>query len=310
MNDNEWAQTPEDIQGGKAWHDWRNKGLGASDAPIVMRMSPWKTPYQLWLQKTERLKDEKQNWAQSRGHKLEGVARQKFEKLNDASYPAKTFENGIFRASLDGWNTEQNIGLEIKCTGLEDHQTARDGKVPKKYRYQLVHQFLVTDAKAIVYASYYCPKDIPDDKGELICVMVNNPGHIELAEYQKDAVEFWKHVQNDTPPEMTDRDWLPIDDIAIKTCADVYVEKLEEYDLAKARLDASKSLLIDQAKQNGWVRVTIGNLRIQQIVKKGTIDWKRFQDENVALTNDVESYRKKDSVYYKITLGGSDGKAT
>jgi predicted phage-related endonuclease len=37
-------QTPE-------WLEFRKNKIGASDAPIIMETSPWKTPYQLWLEK-------------------------------------------------------------------------------------------------------------------------------------------------------------------------------------------------------------------------------------------------------------------
>ena len=34
------------------WHKERSKGLGGSDAGIICNLSPYKTPYQLWEEKT------------------------------------------------------------------------------------------------------------------------------------------------------------------------------------------------------------------------------------------------------------------
>ena len=33
------------------WLEFRRKKIGASDAPIILEVSTWKTPYQLWLVK-------------------------------------------------------------------------------------------------------------------------------------------------------------------------------------------------------------------------------------------------------------------
>ena len=35
-------------QNSPEWHEWRRKGIGSSDAPAVMKVSPWMTPYMLW----------------------------------------------------------------------------------------------------------------------------------------------------------------------------------------------------------------------------------------------------------------------
>ena len=39
-------------QKSEEWLDWRKKGIGSSDAPIIMGVSPWKTPFELWEEKT------------------------------------------------------------------------------------------------------------------------------------------------------------------------------------------------------------------------------------------------------------------
>ena len=39
-------------QEGFEWHKWRMGGIGSSDAPVVMGVSPYKTIEQLYLEKT------------------------------------------------------------------------------------------------------------------------------------------------------------------------------------------------------------------------------------------------------------------
>ena len=33
------------------WLQWRKKGIGASDIPIIMGMTSWSSPTQLWREK-------------------------------------------------------------------------------------------------------------------------------------------------------------------------------------------------------------------------------------------------------------------
>ena len=33
------------------WFEWRKTGITASDMPIIMGVSPYKTPWQLWAEK-------------------------------------------------------------------------------------------------------------------------------------------------------------------------------------------------------------------------------------------------------------------
>jgi len=37
------------------WHRWRQQGLGASDAPVIMGEAAFKTPRMLWSIKTGRV---------------------------------------------------------------------------------------------------------------------------------------------------------------------------------------------------------------------------------------------------------------
>ena len=36
-----------------AWHQWRIAGVTASEAPIIMGRSPYKTPWRLWAEKPD-----------------------------------------------------------------------------------------------------------------------------------------------------------------------------------------------------------------------------------------------------------------
>ncbi len=39
------------MQGSAEWHEHRRKHRNASETPVVLGVSPWQTPYQLWQYK-------------------------------------------------------------------------------------------------------------------------------------------------------------------------------------------------------------------------------------------------------------------
>jgi predicted phage-related endonuclease len=52
------------------WHRWRQQGLGASDAPVIMGDAAFKTPRMLWSIKTGRAQEGAPGPAARRGREL------------------------------------------------------------------------------------------------------------------------------------------------------------------------------------------------------------------------------------------------
>ncbi len=144
------------------WLEFRRDKIGASDAPIILGVSPFQTPYQLYLNKVEHM-EKKQNRAMKRGHKLEAEARKSFEEMymmlymdqvTVVPYVVQSDAYSWMIASLDGLDLEKNVLVEIKCPGPKDHQIALDGKIPDHYIPQLQHQLFVTGFDKMYYFSY------------------------------------------------------------------------------------------------------------------------------------------------------------
>jgi putative phage-type endonuclease len=189
-------------QNGKEWRTWRGKGLGASDAPTIMGVSPWSTPFELWLEKTGLCERAPANEfaiaAMRRGNELEPVARKLFEQQVGKPFPSisgEHDEHAFIRASLDGYNAEDNAILEIKCPGKIDHAKAVKGSIPDKYFAQIQQQFLVTGASVCYYFSF-------DGKDGTATVLVY-PDQEYLAKLTKALLSFWQKVQLQLPPEHT-----------------------------------------------------------------------------------------------------------
>lgn len=293
-----WAQKPEDVQGGKAWHDWRSKGLGASDAPIIMEVSPWSTPFKLWELKTGRKLPDEAGFAAKRGQALEPIARKKYEELHKFAFPPRTFEAGIFRASMDGWNDELHCGLEIKCPGREDHERAKQKEIPEKYFWQIQHQFFVTGAKWIDYFSYFVEKD--GDKYDGDCEKIRcYPDKEAINKYVERAEKFWTLVTNDTPPPIGDRDFHEVKQGELVRIAERFELATQEFNVAKQRLELVKEEFIEHCKQKGWNRVKCQRTRMTEVTRKGNVDYSKVKELKGI---DLEPYRKKETTYFKIDL--------
>src|SRR5437016_1950447 len=102
------------VQGTPDWHTHRASHRNASETPAVLGVSPWVTPYQLWLERTGRTKSEV-NAAMMHGTQLEPAAREAYERLTGNVIQPLVMVEGEYSASLDGITLDGGLILEIKC---------------------------------------------------------------------------------------------------------------------------------------------------------------------------------------------------
>jgi putative phage-type endonuclease len=100
-------------QGSQEWLDYRRTMRNASETAAVLGVSPWCTPYQLWLQKTGRA-ETKSNAAMQRGTELEPAARAAYETETGYIMQPLVLQDGLYSASLDGMTLEGDLIVEIK----------------------------------------------------------------------------------------------------------------------------------------------------------------------------------------------------
>lgn len=136
----------------------RKNFIGASDAPIIMGVSPWRTVKQLYSEKIGTEAPQKETYPMTRGNELEALAREMFEKITGYWVMPRRLFHPIYEwmmASLDGMDATEKVVVEIKCPGKKSHAQAKNGKVPEIYYPQLQHQMIVADLKKMYYFSYY-----------------------------------------------------------------------------------------------------------------------------------------------------------
>lgn len=134
------------------WLEARKHGIGGSDVAAVMGISPWKSPLEVWLEKTGRADapDLSDRESVSMGTELESVVLDMYRRRHPDHAAQRV--NAILtstarpwaQASLDGIVRDPELGwgvLEIK-TGSKESEWA-DG-VPLHYLTQVTHYLSVT----------------------------------------------------------------------------------------------------------------------------------------------------------------------
>lgn len=193
---NDENQNQEMVQGSDAWKRWRSKGIGSSDIPVIMGVSPWKDIQTLWAEKTGRIEDSvKDNFFMAQGRSMEGVARDIYEFDFQVSMEPATFELVRYpfcRGSYDGFNVDLGYGIEIKTPKQSEVLLAKEGKIAEKYWPQLQWLMMISNSPKIHY----------------ICCDADSPfGQITVVEFMADkkyqrrmlwhARRFWHYVVTD-----------------------------------------------------------------------------------------------------------------
>ena len=176
----------------------RQLGIGASDAAPALGMSKYKTPYQLWEEKTALEVVQFDSPILRRGRMFEPIIRQlysdetgravkKVPSMRSEKYPFMT-------ASPDGYAEDGKRYVEIK-TARNKSEWGEPGtdEIPLPYIIQVQHGLIVTGLEVA---------DIPVSFSLDDFAIYEVPADRELQEMiiEKEAT-FWELVKNRIPPE-------------------------------------------------------------------------------------------------------------
>lgn len=285
------------IQGTPEWLEFRKTGVFASDTPIIMGVSPWKTVHQLYLEKMGDL-ESKLNWAMQRGKDLEEEARSSFERLTGHFVSPRVIldkDETWMGASMDGINDE-GIAVEIKCGGLESHLIALSGRIPDHYYPQIQHQMYVCKLLEMYYFSY---NPTHDEKWAIIKVKRNDD---YIKEMLKKIREFYQCLQNKTPPEMTKKEaYKNKEDISIvNDDIDSKLDRLHMLSLCKKDLDKE----FDELKEEILSRfedsdVVMGKkIQLKKVIIEGRVDYKGIPELRGV---NLDPYRKQPTISWRLS---------
>jgi putative phage-type endonuclease len=278
------------VQGSNEWHAHRAEHRNASETPAVLGVSPWVTPYQLWLQRTGRAVTEV-NPAMVRGTQLEPAAREAYERLTGNVMEPLVLVEGDYSASLDGITLDGALILEIKCpfNGRESDlwKDATRGNLPEHYRWQVQHQLMVAGAAlAHVYV-------FDGTQGILVEEKPRRDDWRVIAEGWDD---FMRLIAEDKAPPFGDRDTVQRTDAEWTMAAKTFVAAKEAVEAATARLEAARSALTGLTSHTSEKGAGVA---VARFWKAGSIDYKQVPE---LAGVDLEKYRAPSREEVRVSI--------
>lgn len=212
------------------WLEWRRKGIGGSDASIVCGVNRYKSPIELWLDKTGQIPFGEAGEAAYWGTQLEPFVKREFTKrtgieIREVKQLLQSEDYPFMLANLDGVCYDPHFGdcvFEAKTASAYKVGEWEDS-IPDEYMLQIQHYMAVTGYKATYIAALiggnsFKWKLIERDE-ELISMIIS------LEE------KFWENVKNGTPPPVDGSD----------ACANFLAEKFAES--TKTQIDLPDSAI-------------------------------------------------------------------
>ena len=183
------------------WLEYRKQGIGGSDAAVACGISRYKSPVELWLEKTGQLPTQEAGEAAYWGTQLEPLVRAEFTRrtgieVTHTKQLLQSAEHPFMLANLDGTCEHPDFGPCIFEAKTASAYKAKewDNSIPEEYLLQIQHYMAVTGYRgayiaALIGGNTFRWKFVERDEA-LIAVMI----HLEA--------EFWGYVQDGTPPPL------------------------------------------------------------------------------------------------------------
>lgn len=179
------------------WLQHRQKSIGGSDAPSIIGLNPWSSPYTVWADKLGKLPPKEDNEAMRQGRDLEFYVADRF---CEATGKKVRRENNILinpdfpfaHANVDRMVIGEDAGLECKTTSVLNVKNFKNGAFPDTYYVQCVHYMMVTGCKKWYLAVLVLNKEF--------MVFEIERDEEEIEALAKSEEEFWKLVETKTSP--------------------------------------------------------------------------------------------------------------
>ena len=192
--------TVEEAQDRKAWEELRNKGIGGSDAAVIVGKNPWKSPYTLWAEKTGKieLEDLSNNEFVEAGNRLEQTVAEWFcDKTGKKVRRCGTLadeEVPYLMANVDRLIIGENAGLECKTANAFKGKDWEGDEVPAAYILQCQWYMMITGAEkwyiaCLIGGNHFVWKEVPRNDDDIKAL-------------REAAISFWvNNVEANMPPD-------------------------------------------------------------------------------------------------------------
>lgn len=275
------------------WLKQRQIGIGGSDVGAIIGVNPYKTAYDVWLEKTSDIPvvtDD--NPAMKAGRMLEQAVAEWFS--SETGFDIITPKEANIKGKIKNWyiaNVDRfvNTGKEmavLECKTASSYAVSNwDTDIPMTYYFQLMHYLNVTgldvgyialliDGRDFKYFRYEKDNDI-----------------IEMME--QDLDKFWQHVINKTPPPSqrmsdivqkfpTDVGTEIIANDAVLTALEIIRDCKDKIKELETKLQTSEFIVKNYLEENTFLVDDSGNTLATWKASKPTkrFDSTRFKQEN------------------------------
>ena len=182
------------------WLKERQKGIGGSDVGAILGVNKYKTPFQIYLEKTQEIKEvQESSEAAYWGTELEDMVAKEFSKRTGKKVrrDTKHFVSKRYPfmvANIDRRVVGEKAILECKTVNQFGAKEWEGEEIPASYLVQVQHYIYVTGAEkayiaCLIGGQKFIWKEMKRDD-ELIEMIINA---------EKD---FWKLVEEKTPPAL------------------------------------------------------------------------------------------------------------
>ena len=249
----------------KKWLEARRAGIGGSDASIIVGLNRWKSPFQLWLEKTGKAEPEdlSDNEYVYWGKVLEEAVANRFCELTGKKVQRRGLlqmdEYPYIRASVDRMVVGENAGLECKtCNGFAAKEW-EDDEVPSAYYVQCQHYMLVTGCErwyiaVLIGGNRFVWKEIPRNDDEIALLL-------------QAEIDFWHKVETGTMPEVDGSESCKealasefrggnAEPLTLPEAAAAIVERIQALD------DAKKNTAEDIERHKNQLRMMMGDYEL------------------------------------------------
>lgn len=270
----------------EVWLELRRKTIGSSDAAVIMGANPWKSPLELYQDKKEG-RTAFVTKPMLRGIELEPAARSLFNLrtgLNAIPCFVTNDEYPFAHASLDGYDADKKIAIEIKTVSNLDDTTVRSYHYP-----QLQHIMAILNLDWMFYVLY--------DGYDIIVLPVDRD-----FDYCSDLLyreqRFLENLNNNIEPE-SDVNYQIIDDEEFRLLEESYMNAKNALQSAQK----TEKMLRDDLIKRCEGKNTKGRfLKIQSYPRRGKIDYESFLQSRDIPPESLEDFRGNDELCWKICL--------
>lgn len=249
--------------------------IGGSDIAAILNVSPYKTAYQLYLEKIGETIQTEETEYQYWGKALEQAVRDAFvartglvvSKPDAIVHPQHSFLIG----HLDGFIESEQAVLEIKCVSAYTKSKWDDGEIPLEY---------------LLQAAFYCA--LKGCSKAYFAVLFGGNTYQQF-HYEYDpilgeqileaALQFWWHVDMRIPPELTqvsdfNKHYALTDNSSVEATEEV-VQALAEIKMLRSEVELLEESI------NRCKMVVMQHMQAADVVKRGDAilaTWKARKD--------------------------------